>query len=72
MVYSHHGDEDVWIQVSDSQLKIKPHPQKGDMDDEQLTFEVVNWTKTLKPADLNVQLLGVLDNGGPVRQRLPS
>ena len=68
------GESGEWIQISDSQLKIKPHPQQvpdeEPIDDEQLTFEIVNWSKPLRSADLNIQLLGILDNGGPVKDRI--
>lgn len=64
------GDDDFWIQVSDSQLKIKPHPHawKGRVDPEQLRFEVVKWSKPLHSVDLNVQLLGILEYGGHVKE----
>ncbi|KAL2220159.1 putative RNA-directed RNA polymerase [Thermoascus aurantiacus ATCC 26904] len=65
------GDRGFWIQISDSQLKIKPHPCYWDpssVDDEQLTFEVANWAKPLHPVDLNVQLLTILEHGGRVRE----
>ncbi|BDD59643.1 hypothetical protein MPDQ_001774 [Monascus purpureus] len=63
-------DGDYWIQISDSQLKIKPHPRlwKEPVDDDQLTFEVVNWSKPLRPAGLNVQLLAILEHGGQVKE----
>ncbi|KAL2866274.1 RNA dependent RNA polymerase [Aspergillus lucknowensis] len=74
MVDSHHSQisadgSDVWIQISDSQLKIKPHPREWQepIDDEQLTFEVVKWSKPLHPVDLNIQLLAILDHGGHVK-----
>lgn len=62
--------DDIWIQISDSQLKIKPHPQmlEEPVDDEQLTFEVVKWSKPLHPVELNVQLLGILEHGGRVKE----
>ncbi|KAJ5318978.1 uncharacterized protein N7506_011682 [Penicillium brevicompactum] len=64
------GDDDIWIQISDSQLKIHPHPQQwfGPVDKEKLTFEVVNWAKALHPVDLNIQLLGILQHGAPVKE----
>lgn len=64
------GDNDFWIQVSDSQLKIKPHPQlwRNPVDPEQLRFEVVKWSKPLHPVDLNVQLLGILEYGGHIKE----
>ncbi|PKY06294.1 putative RNA-directed RNA polymerase [Aspergillus campestris IBT 28561] len=64
------GPDDIWIQISDSQLKIGPHPREwhGPIDDEKLTFEVVKWSKPLHPVALNTQLLAVLEHGGPVRK----
>ncbi|KAL2830657.1 RNA dependent RNA polymerase-domain-containing protein [Aspergillus pseudoustus] len=63
------GGNDVWIQISDSQLKIKPHPRewREPVDDDKLTFEVVKWSKPLNPVDLNIQLLAILDHGGNVK-----
>ncbi|KAF3396489.1 RNA-dependent RNA polymerase 2 [Penicillium rolfsii] len=60
---------DVWIQISDTQLKIHPHPQDWSepFDPEQLTFEVVKWSKPLNPVDLNIQLLTILAHGGKCR-----
>ncbi|KAL1970925.1 hypothetical protein VTN77DRAFT_2759 [Rasamsonia byssochlamydoides] len=65
------GDRDFWIQISDSQLKVKPHPHywsSETTDDEQLTFEVANWPKELHPVELNMQLLNILEQGGHVRE----
>ncbi|KAL3481823.1 RNA dependent RNA polymerase-domain-containing protein [Aspergillus californicus] len=64
------SDDDIWIQISDSQLKIGPHPQQweDEVDDEQLTFEVVKWSKPLHSVDLNIQLLAILDHGGHVKE----
>jgi hypothetical protein len=76
MVDCHHSstnttmnNNDIWIQISDSQLKIHPHPQEwtGPIDDEKLTFEVVNWAKPLHPVDLNIQLLAILEYGAGVK-----
>ncbi|KAJ6132179.1 RNA-dependent RNA polymerase eukaryotic-type [Penicillium samsonianum] len=64
------SDDGIWIQISDSQLKIHPHPQEwvDSVDDEKLTFEVVNWAKPLHPVDLNIQLLAILEFGGNVKE----
>ncbi|OJJ72452.1 hypothetical protein ASPBRDRAFT_42146 [Aspergillus brasiliensis CBS 101740] len=77
MVDKHQSDisadgDDVWIQISDSQLKIKPHPHdwRGLVDDEKLTFEVVKWSKPLHPVNLNIQLLSILDHGGHIKEHL--
>ncbi|PYH88995.1 putative RNA-directed RNA polymerase [Aspergillus ellipticus CBS 707.79] len=69
---SHVSDDDIWIQISDSQLKIKPHPcvWREAVDEEQLTFEVVMWSKPLHPVDLNTQLLAILEHGGHVKEHI--
>lgn len=67
------GDRNYWIQISrDSQLKIEPHPQdrRIRLDEEQLTFEVVSWSRPLHPANLNMQLLMILQHGGVRRDHL--
>ncbi|KAK5088623.1 hypothetical protein LTR05_002843 [Lithohypha guttulata] len=57
-----------WIEVSDSQLKIKPHPeQRIDADRYQRTFEVVKTSHTCAPAHLNIQLITILENRGVPR-----
>ncbi|KAE8374230.1 RNA dependent RNA polymerase-domain-containing protein [Aspergillus bertholletiae] len=63
-------DSQIWIQISDSQLKIKPHPKylKEPVDEEKLTFEVVKWSKSLHTVDLNTQLLAILECGGHIRE----
>ncbi|GMF78351.1 unnamed protein product [Aspergillus oryzae] len=63
-------ESDVWIQISDSQLKIKPHPAgwQEPVDEEKLTFEVVKWSKPLHTVDLNTQLLAILEHGGQIKE----
>ncbi|KIW68261.1 hypothetical protein PV04_04218 [Phialophora macrospora] len=52
-----------WIQVSDSQLKIKPHPRERiDADATQRTFEVLNFARDCTPAYLNKQLVTILED----------
>ncbi|KAI9930061.1 hypothetical protein ASPWEDRAFT_102291 [Aspergillus wentii DTO 134E9] len=62
--------DDRWIQISDSQLKIKPHPcdWREPVDEEKLTFEVVMWSKPPHPVDLNIQLLAILEHGGRIKE----
>ncbi|KAI5308589.1 hypothetical protein KEM55_005343, partial [Ascosphaera atra] len=62
----HEGSRGFWIEINESQLKILPPPCKDDreLDDEQLTFGVVEWAKPLSPAELNRQVLNVLQHGG--------
>ncbi|KAJ5626669.1 hypothetical protein N7528_004096 [Penicillium herquei] len=68
--FSENDGDDLWLEISDSQLKIFPHPQEwsGIIDDEKLTFEVVSWSKPLHPVELNIQLLVILDHGGNVKR----
>ncbi|KAJ5919668.1 hypothetical protein N7454_009503 [Penicillium verhagenii] len=68
--FSENGMDGIWIEISDSQLKIHPHPQywEGLFDEEKLTFEVVNWSKSLHPVALNLQLLSILEHGGQVKE----
>ena len=49
-----------WIEISDSQLKIKPHPAQRDVCEEARTFEVTSWSHLPRPAALNKQLITVL------------
>ncbi|KAJ5637138.1 hypothetical protein N7490_007017 [Penicillium lividum] len=66
--FSEDDGDDLWIEISDSQLKIHPHPQDwGEYDEEKLTFEVVNWSKSLHPVGLNTQILTILDYGAHVK-----
>lgn len=66
--------EERWIQVSDSQLKVIPHPCDfpDSVDPELVTFEVSNWSKPLRPVELNIQLLSILEHGGEIRQPIAS
>lgn len=68
------GDRNYWIQISDSQLKIKPHPAevRGHVDPDKLTFEIVNWSKPLHAVDLNIQLLTILEHRGVPREYIES
>lgn len=70
--YSDQGFEnDFWIEVSDSQLKIKPHPaERHDADETQRTFEVLKHSSATKEGHLNLQLITILENGGVPRQVL--
>ncbi|KAJ6155757.1 RNA-dependent RNA polymerase eukaryotic-type [Penicillium chermesinum] len=63
--------EDIWLEITDSQLKIHPHPVhwKDPYDEEKLTFEVCKWSKPLHSVDLNIQILSILDYGSNSRSR---
>ncbi|KIW45901.1 uncharacterized protein PV06_01607 [Exophiala oligosperma] len=66
--HSEKSERGYWIEVSDSQLKIKPHPRHRKCDDVCLrTFEVLNWAGECKPGHLNLQLITVLEDGGVPR-----
>ena len=55
------GDDRLWIEVSDSQLKIKPHPRDASTaEEEQRTFEVLAFSSPARAAYLNVQLMTIL------------
>ncbi|PGH07291.1 hypothetical protein GX51_01835 [Blastomyces parvus] len=60
------GDRRFGLQITESQLKIHPAPPHDTrpVDDTQLTFEVVQWSRPLSPAALNLQLLNILQHGG--------
>lgn len=64
-------ENDFWIEVSESQLKIKPHPaHRLDADETQRTFEVLKHSGPTKEGHLNLQLITVLENGGVPRSVL--
>ncbi|PGH16330.1 hypothetical protein AJ79_01872 [Helicocarpus griseus UAMH5409] len=60
------GDRGFGLQITGSQLKTKPAPpyENGELDDTQLTFEVVQWSRPLSPCPLSIQVLKVLQHGG--------
>ncbi|KAK2811464.1 hypothetical protein FQN50_002087 [Emmonsiellopsis sp. PD_5] len=60
------GERNFGIQITESQLKIRPAPQHDGrpVDDAQLTFEVVSYSRPLKSSSLSIQVLKVLQNGG--------
>ncbi|KAK5382464.1 hypothetical protein LTR20_005904 [Exophiala xenobiotica] len=65
------GDRGYWIEVSDSQLKIKPHPRRRkNADDSLRTFEVLKWAGECKPGHLNIQLISILEDRGVPRNAL--
>ncbi|KEF63654.1 uncharacterized protein A1O9_01632 [Exophiala aquamarina CBS 119918] len=61
---------DFWIEISPSQLKIKPHPSERDADETQRTFEVLKWVKVAKEGALNKQLVAILVDRGVNRDVL--
>lgn len=60
-----------WIEFSDSQLKIQPHPRdRTDADEYQRTFEVVKTSHPCTPANLNIQLITIFENRKVPRESL--
>ncbi|KAJ9604834.1 hypothetical protein H2200_010949 [Cladophialophora chaetospira] len=65
------SERGYWIQVSDSQLKIKPHPRdRHDADSSQRTFEVLKYWSDCKEGHLNMQLVTILEDRGIPRSVL--
>lgn len=65
------SERGFWIEIRDSQLKIKPQPAKWKSADEsQRTFEVVKHSTTCTPAHLNIQLINILNYCGVPRTAL--
>ena len=65
------GERGYWIQVSDSQLKIKPHPRdRSDADASQRTFEVLKFWGDCHEGHLNKQLVTILEDRGVPRSLL--
>ncbi|KAH0558372.1 hypothetical protein GP486_004968 [Trichoglossum hirsutum] len=64
-----HGDRGYWIEITDSQWKFEGHPTDLHLpDDDRITFEVNAWSKPLRAASLNFQLLPILECQGVPRQ----
>ncbi|KAI9731989.1 MAG: hypothetical protein M1834_004440 [Cirrosporium novae-zelandiae] len=65
-------ERNYWIEITDQQLKVKPHPafDKSIPDPFQWAFEVVAWSSRLSPAALNYQLILILINRGVPRKLL--
>ena len=69
--YSGHSPRDFWIEISDSQLKVQPHPKDHvNADEYQRTFEVVKFSQPCKSAKLNIQLITILADRGVPRSSL--
>lgn len=65
------SDRGYWIEISDSQLKIKPHPRdRPDSDDFQRTFELLKYSSNATEGHLNNQLINILDDRGVPRDVL--
>ena len=64
------GDSgDIWIEVTTSQLKFQGHPVDAyDPQSHRLTFEVISWSRKLRPSVLNFPLMPILVQGGIPQQ----
>lgn len=64
------GGSDIWIEISDSQLKFQPHPD--DLSDEsydpaRLAFELVDYSSSPALSDLHVSFISIMvDRGVPL------
>jgi len=61
------ASQDVWIEVSDSQRKFRPHDE--DLNEEtydplRLTFEIVTWSRKPSPSVLYRDYLSILEDRG--------
>lgn len=62
---------DIWIEISESQLKFNPHPEDMDRSDRyydplRLTFEVSNYSSAPIPSDLHISFIQIMaDRGVP-------
>ena len=68
--HRHDTDSGYWIEVSEAQLKVKPHPASRDACDVLRTFEVTKVSHSTPPAALNAQLITVLSDRGVPRSVL--
>lgn len=65
------SDRDFWIEISDSQLKIKPHPRnRPESDESQRTFELLKYSPNATEGHLNTQLINILEDRGVPRDVL--
>lgn len=65
------GKRNYCVEISDSQLKIHPHPKDNEKAEEtQRTFEISGCSTHGKPACLNTQLLTILHDRGVLRETL--
>ena len=56
---------DIWIEITDSQLKYEGHkPHPWDLNEARHTLEINDFVKRLSPASLNFQLMPILTYGG--------
>lgn len=64
------GSKDYWIEITESQLKVKPHPAVRDGPPEYRTFEVSDWSRPSQQSALNTQFINVLRDRKVARQAL--
>ncbi len=69
-IHPHVSERNFWIEVSDSQLKIKPHPRDRDADAFLRTFDVLQVSGECSEGHLNMQLITILEDRGVPREVL--
>ena len=65
-------DNDIWIEISDSQRKYPPHDEDtaASFDPHRWTFEVVKYTKKTTPYVLHLAFIPILTNRGVLEDKL--
>ncbi|KAL1594352.1 hypothetical protein SLS60_010112 [Paraconiothyrium brasiliense] len=67
-------DHDIWIQISESQLKFKPHREDRsdglEYDPLRLTFEYVNHSRRPVPSELHISFIPILVDRGVPRNHI--
>ena len=59
------NDNEIWIEIASSQKKFEPHAEdRSDttFDNHRLTFEVVNYSRSLSPDRLHIDFLPILQD----------
>ncbi|KAF2995257.1 hypothetical protein E8E13_003603 [Curvularia kusanoi] len=67
--------QEIWIRISDSQLKFEPHPEDRkdtSFDPLRLTFEVSNYPSTAAPSDLHISFIPIMADRGVHRAIIAS
>ena len=56
---------DLWIEITDSQLKFQGHPiDDSSPEENRVKFEVLSWSHPLTSSGLNFQMMPILIHGG--------
>jgi len=63
--------QEIWIRISDSQLKFEPHPEDlsdTTFDPLRLTFEVSNYSSTAAHSELHISFIPIMTDRGVPRE----